>query len=83
MKYQIYITFVPSLDIKNVPVKLVSITAFHPLRLMSLAMDGNWPPPLLTKKSIFLCSWSIEVIAFLQIRNKIMIIKRKPSQANY
>jgi hypothetical protein len=34
----------------NVPVKLVSITAFQPLDLMSAAFEGNWPPPLLTRK---------------------------------
>ena len=39
------------LHISQVPVRLVSTTALHPFRLMSAAPQGNWPPPLLTRKS--------------------------------
>ena len=51
----------PSFDKRNVPVKFVSITAFHPFSVMSLAQEGNCPPPLFIKKSILSCSLSIDV----------------------
>jgi hypothetical protein len=35
----------------NVPVRLVSITAFQPFSEKSLAGEKNWPPPLFTRKS--------------------------------
>ena len=56
----------PSFDKRNVPVKFVSITAFHPFRVMSLAQEGNCPPPLFIKKSILSCSLSIDVTVFLK-----------------
>ena len=43
----------PSFDIRKVPVKFVSTTAFHPFNEISAAGLTNWPPPLFTRKSIF------------------------------
>ena len=62
---------IPSFDIRNVPVKFVSITAFHPFRGISLAREGNWPPPLLIKKSILSWSLIIEATVFLKFHNYI------------
>ena len=45
--------FLPSLQHRNVPFKLVSMTAFQPLEDMLETGDMNWPPPLFTRKSIF------------------------------
>ena len=53
-------SLLPSFDKRNVPVKFVSITAFHPFSVMSLAQEGNCPPPLFIKKSILSCSLSID-----------------------
>lgn len=44
----------------NVPVRLVSITAFHPLEDMFSAGLLNWPPPLFTRKSILPCCFSTD-----------------------
>ena len=63
---------IPSFDIRNVPVKFVSITAFHPFRGISLAREGNWPPPLLIKKSILSWSLIIEATVFLKFQITIM-----------
>lgn len=45
--------FLPSLQHRNVPFKLVSMTAFQPLEDMLETGHINWPPPLFTRKSIF------------------------------
>ena len=37
---------------RNVPVRLVSTTAFQALRCILFAMRGNCPPPLFTRKSM-------------------------------
>lgn len=49
----VHVLYIPSLQQRNVPVRFVSMTAFHPLRLNDDAGPGNCPPPLLTRKSIF------------------------------
>lgn len=54
----------PSLQHKNVPLRLVSITAFQPFALIMFAGLENCPPPLFTKKSILPWSFRVEAIRF-------------------
>lgn len=44
--------YIPAWQQWNVPVRLVSITAFQPFEDMFSAGLENWPPPLFTRKSI-------------------------------
>ena len=62
----LFLSELPSFDKRNVPVKFVSITAFHPFKVIDFAGDGNCPPPLFIRKSILLCSLRIEVTVFLK-----------------
>lgn len=55
----------PSLQQRNVPLRLVSITAFQPLAVILATGLVNCPPPLFTKKSIFPWSFRTEAIMFL------------------
>ena len=48
-----WVSHLPSLQHKKVPVKFVSITAFQPFRLIFSARLGNCPPALFTIKSIW------------------------------
>lgn len=52
LAFHIAICAEPSLQHKNVPLRLVSITAFQPFALILFTGLENCPPPLFTKKSI-------------------------------
>ena len=61
----------PSLDIRKVPVRLVSTTAFQAFSFILSAVCGNWPPPLLIKKSIWPKLSTAEAIVDLRRRKNI------------
>lgn len=59
----------PSLQSRNVPVKLVSITACQPFNEISAAGEINCPPPLLTKKSNLPCLANVWDTKFLSYKD--------------
>ena len=71
----------PSLDIRKVPVRFVSMTAFHPFNFMSPPRDGNCPPPLFTRKSSFPNFDSTSDTAALEWE-KMLELKLEQNEAN-
>lgn len=74
--------YAPSLHIKNVPVKLVSMTAFHPFNEISAAGDKNCPPPLLTTKSNFPYVAIVVDIRFLCKKKDLPMMSRRQEKNN-